>query len=349
VPLSLASLRGVRCGACGFEGPPRADVLDRLWAAQHELSRLDVRARQLDGDARAAVGRALRARVWAFVALGVGALPFVALSVVGVQMGIEHDGPIANRVSGVFFICVPSLVYATVALALLAVVGHARRRLLAVSAAIPPARPGDPAACAVCGAPLLAGGLEPIARCDYCGADNVVHPAALAQASAARAIDLGAITSTLRQRAEEAVAMARRARAASVALVVGTPFAGFFAVLAMLLLALVVEPLIALAPSPRERYAWVKTKRGACVGHMTRDGDRTRAYFGSNDRLPNPMTVEEELPRFAGPAVIGRRVRLAGGAVGRVREVLGAPVTNREQAVLDGGERGDLAGACAAP
>jgi DNA-directed RNA polymerase subunit RPC12/RpoP len=182
--LSLASLHGVRCRSCGYEGPPRPEVLERLRIAQGELSRLDQRTRQLDASAQAAIGRALRTRWGAIVVLSLGVLPFVALAVAGVAEGFEaHPGlPLANRIIGVSLTWVPLLVYACVGGILAAFVGRARRRLLAASAAIPPERPGEPVTCAVCGASLASFGTSPIARCGYCAADNVVHPAALRQA-----------------------------------------------------------------------------------------------------------------------------------------------------------------------
>jgi hypothetical protein len=115
----------------------------------------------------------------------------------------------------------------------------------------------------------------------------------------------------------------------------------------MLLGAKALEPHLALAPSPMERYAWVATKRGRCVGFISHGDGVIRAYFGGNDRLPNPMTLGELPPRFAPSALVGRKVRLADGTLGRVDHVTGAPVTNREQIVLDSGPHGDLSGACA--
>jgi hypothetical protein len=99
----------------------------------------------------------------------------------------------------------------------------------------------------------------------------------------------------------------------------------------------------------------VKTE-GAEVDHATKEVGRlavpNRARdFGGNDRLPNPSTIATDgtvPPRFAAGALVGQRLRVASGAEGVVRRVLGAPITNEEQVVLDGGENGDVAGACAA-
>lgn len=354
LPVTLASLRGVRCRACGFEGPPPPEVMQRLEVAQRELAQVDIRTRQLDAHARAAIGRALRVRWGVVIAQVVGGLPFVALGVLGIVMGIQHDGPVSNRVTGSFFINVPMILYAAVGYRLHMVVVRARKELLAACAAVPPERPGEPAACAVCGAPLLSRGVDPIVRCAHCSADNVVHPAAMAQASAMKSMDLDALTFALRSRAAGILATARRVTLATVAAVFGTPFVAFFTVLFSLLAANQLERLVRLAPLELPRYAWVETKRGGrCVGMIAREGDKTRAHFMDNDRLgPNPMTLDEDtaadLPRFAAGALVGQRVRTSSGAVGIVRGVYGAPVTNRESFVLDTGERGNVAGSCAA-
>jgi DNA-directed RNA polymerase subunit RPC12/RpoP len=331
--VTVASLRGVRCRSCGFEGPPPDEVRERLHVAQRKLTQLDVRRRQLDAHARAAIGRALGVRWGVIAALVVGGLPFVALGAVGM-----------------LFMSVPMLVYGAVGAYLHSVAGSARRDLLAACAAVPPVHPGEAAACAFCGAPLLPSGVDPVVRCQHCGADNVVHPSAMAQASARRSIDLDTLTATLARRAEAILATARRVTLATVASVVGTPVLAFVSVLGLLLTAARLERVVKIAPSELRRYAWVDTAKGRCVGLIVRDGRRTQAYFGDNDRLPNPFTLPEgsaDLPRFSATALVGERVRTASGAVGTVRGVFGAPVTNRESLVLDTGDQGHVPGACA--
>lgn len=121
---------------------------------------------------------------------------------------------------------------------------------------------------------------------------------------------------------------------------IATPFVGFASVLGVLLLAETLEPVVALAPSPLARYAFVDTKRGRCVGLIARRHGETLAHFGGNDRLPNPSTIDEgdaaELELFPATALVGRRVRLANGTEGVVTKALGAPLTNREQSAVRG-------------
>ena len=62
----------------------------------------------------------------------------------------------------------------------------ARALLVAALAAKPPARPGGPASCRACGAPLEVAAEAVVARCLYCGAENALQ-AAPVQLKAARA------------------------------------------------------------------------------------------------------------------------------------------------------------------
>jgi hypothetical protein len=184
-----------------------------------------------------------------------------------------------------------------------------------------------------------------------CGLRPALHSTPLhapdTQAATARSFDIDSIGATTALRAREVVSAASHASAMGVASVVGTPPVSFFAVLALLLFAKAVEPYIALAASPTPRYAWVATKRGKCVGLIGERDGVPQAHFGGNDKLPNPMTLDTLPPRFAPSAIVGRTMRLANGKRGRVVGVTGAPVTNREQLVLDSGAHGDLPGACA--
>lgn len=326
--------------------------MQRLQVAQRELGQLDVRTRQLDVHARAAIGRALRVRWGIIAALALGGLPFLGLTALGITMGIQHEDPLptSNRIVPVLFMSVPMLVYGVVGYLLHSRVVAARKDLLAAAAAVPPVHPGESAACAFCGAPLLPRGIDPVVRCDHCSADNVIHPAAMEQASARRSIDLDALTVTLGRRAEAILATARRVTVATVASVAGTPFVAFVTVLGLLLTAARLERVVQVAPSELTRYAWIDTEKGECVGMIVHERGLTRAYFGDNDRLPNPMTIGEgevDLPRFSARALVGKRMRTASGAEGIVRGTFGAPITNRESLALDTGGRGIVPGACA--
>ncbi|MEO8798755.1 MAG: hypothetical protein ABI551_12785 [Polyangiaceae bacterium] len=82
-----------------------------------------------------------------------------------------------------------------------------KMKLVAALAARPPSSPGGPSHCRSCGAPLLASEGGTVARCNYCGTDNLVSIATkLVKAVVGRVAGLRAIT-------EDVAASDRRARA----------------------------------------------------------------------------------------------------------------------------------------
>lgn len=352
VPLTLASVSEIRCGACRTVGPPPPDVQQWLHAAQAELLHLDVRTRQFDATARSGIRRAIRSGRGTLVGLVLGASPFVALVGYMLWQATLHSGPVINRVTAVGLLCVPLVIYGLIGRVLYGSVAEAKRRLLVISAAVPPDRPGQPSGCSLCGAPLFASGVDPIARCQHCGADSVVHPKSLAAAASRRTVDLHVIGQSVRAWAAAASNAATDARRKTALAIIVTPVAGFFSLVVLLMLAAVLEPMLQLPASDMDRYAWLETKRGRCLALMgDSDGTSRDAHFGGNDKLPNPARVPEEhaatLERIPATALVGHDVRLADGSTGVVARVFGAPITNREQFVLDNGSRGDAPGSCA--
>lgn len=352
VPLTIASVSEIRCRACRTVSTPPPDIQQWLLAAQAELFHLDARTRQFDATARTGIRRAIQSGHGTLVGLLLGASPFVALVGYITWQASLHSGPLINRITAVGLLCVPLLIYAGIGRVLYANVTEAKRRLLVIAAAVPPERPGDPLGCSLCGAPLFASGIEPIARCQHCGADSVIHPKSLAVAATRRAVDLHVIHQSVRAWTAAASHAARDARRKIGVAVVGTPAAGFFSLVVVLLLASVLEPMLKFPPSDMDRYAWVETKRGRCVALIgDSEGTSRAAHFGGNDRLPNPARIPEEhaatLELFAATHLVGHEIRLSDGSTGNVARVLGAPVTNREQFVLDDGSRGDAPGSCA--
>lgn len=90
----------------------------------------------------------------------------------------------------------------------------ARALLVAALAARPPARPGGPASCRGCGAPLTVAAQAVVVRCVYCGAENAVQVAAR-QLKAARATT-AKVASTMREAAQTDRHERQRTRAAIV-------------------------------------------------------------------------------------------------------------------------------------
>ncbi len=352
VPLTLASASEIRCRACRTVSPPPPDVQQWLLAAQAELFHLDVRTRQFDATARTGIRRAIRSGRGTVVGLLLGASPFVALLGYTLWEATVHSGPVINRVTGVVLLCVPLVIYGLIGGVLYGSVAKAKRRLLVIAAAVPPHRPGQPSGCSLCGAPLSASGVDPIVRCQHCGADSVVHPKSVAAAAAHRTVDLHVMGHSVRAWAAATSNAASDARRKTGLAVIVTPVVGFFSLVVLLVFASVLEPMLQLPADDMDRYAWLDTKRGRCLALLgDSDGSSRDAHFAGNDKLPNPARIPEEhaatLELFPATDLVGHRVRLADGSLGAVARVFGAPVTNREQFVLEDGSRGDAPGSCA--
>ena len=347
LPVTLASLRGVRCRACGYAGPAAPDIVERLAAAERALHTAGLHARQFDARARAAIVRALHAGVGVTVAIVLGGLPFALLVPLAIAVGVTSDELLASRVLGVLFIAAPAIVYAAVAVVLVRALKRARANLLEGCAAVPPERPGEPAACSLCGATIGAWGTNPIARCSFCGADNVVHPEAMARALARKTAEYGAMTLLLADRSRAIGSAARRAGALTVAAVFGAPLAGWVFGAVLIGAIAIGEKAIEPRPSERLQYAWIDTPLGKCVAKLKHEDDKTLTDFGDNERLTSGTEVLEPRERFSASAMVGQRVRVASGAQGKVRKAYGGPL-NIEMLVLEGGEEGEVAGACAA-
>jgi len=121
---------------------------------------------------------------------------------------------------------------------------------------------------------------------------------------------------------------------------VGPCSAGFFSLVALLLFASVLEPMLQLPADDMDRYAWLETKRGRCLALMgDSDGSSRDAHFGGNDKLPNPARIPEEhaatLELFPATDLVGHPVRLADGSQGtllassRLRSPIGSSSCSR--------------------
>lgn len=75
------------------------------------------------------------------------------------------------------------------------------RKLHGATLAVPPLRPGEPAACRVCGGPI--GRIDGVVRCDYCHADNVIDAKILARAGERRADAMKDDVEALQERADD--------------------------------------------------------------------------------------------------------------------------------------------------
>ncbi len=180
--------------------------------------------------------------------------------------------------------------------------GGMRRRIAVLEdswAATPPVAPGEPAACHVCGGPVVAGDDPAVARCPYCGADNLVDHDVLERVARASS----AVVTNLDRAIEE--------QASSLADVMGETHTSL---LALLVTIPIVAPVFTLASSlvvgsietpfdSSARYGFGKSygTKCACV-HPARAGDppfdpatlvakKDCHYGGKVERLVgNPLT-----------------------------------------------------------
>lgn len=152
-----------------------------MQAAAQVLGRLDVRKRQLSSSQRRALGRAGCLSAVYLVVLAVCAVPFLGVGGYGVYVALSQDDDPRIIALMVVVSLAPALVFALFAAVGLGWMRRTRRRLEVACAAILPQQAGDPALCHLCGAPLHPSGSDPIARCSYCAADNLVAPDVLAR------------------------------------------------------------------------------------------------------------------------------------------------------------------------
>lgn len=188
LPVSLATPHAITCGACGFEGKPPPDVVARLEAANEVLGREVERDRQLTDIQRRAVQVGSKGEGAVLAVSLVLTAPFLLMIASSVVRGLGMGGAEGRRllVGGCAYI--PTVVVLSV-LAWFAFrsVRAMRRELEARCAAVPPLAPGQPARCRVCGGPVSPQGVERVARCPYCRADNLLDPSVLSEQAKARA------------------------------------------------------------------------------------------------------------------------------------------------------------------
>lgn len=218
---------------------------------------------------------------------------------------------------------------------------RATSALLEACAADLPAGPSQPACCHVCGA-AIAASTEPVVRCRYCRADNVIDASIVAKAHAhrdkSRVESAETIAARLRSLRDEAK---RRATFATAAVLAG-PVLSLVAMLATS--AVLSSRRIALQG---EQFAVVQGEHGACVAKVTQYSGRVRLSYGATrTRAPEDRPNADGLVLQPASAWIGRSVRV--GATQRtatIRAAFGTP-GGSDYVDLGDGEASDLAGLC---
>ncbi|WP_438017282.1 hypothetical protein WMF18_42035 [Sorangium sp. So ce315] len=331
-PVSLASPDVMECAACHHRGPPPAEAARGLRAAAHIVFQADVRRRQLSDALRRTLVTASRRHARLLVVFALASVPitaFAALVLLGIWISDDSDGRLVT--GGMVVAAWLGTVGAGAAV--LAVVRRRQRRIEEACAARPPAAPGEPAACHVCGAPLDGGGDGVIARCGFCAADNLVAPAVLERVRARQVV----IFRSFEEAVGAELAAFGRATSGAAAAVVATALVVPVAVFIIAVLAVVIADSRRLPVDAAVRYAVVSTSVGQCVGKIASMVDGGVAVrFGGFRRaeLPEEQALAPGAPidAVSPGALIGRAVTAKGGT-GVVEEVFSSPLTGNSAEV----------------
>ncbi|WP_438006918.1 hypothetical protein WME89_51670 [Sorangium sp. So ce321] len=330
-PVSLASPDLMACAACHYRGPPPAAAAQGLRAAAHVVLQTDVRRRQLSDALRRMLVTASQRHARLLVVFALASVPitgFAALILLGLWVSPDTDGDVVTG----GMVVASWLGTVGAGAAVLALVRRRQRRIEEACAARPPAAPGEPAACHVCGAPL-GGGDGAVARCGFCAADNLVSPAVLERVRARQVV----VLQSFEQAVSAELASFGRATSGAAAAVVATalvvPVAVFILAIAAVLAREAGRPPVDAAV----RYAVVSTPLGQCVGKLSPGADGGAAVrFGGFRRaeLPEEQALAPGAPieAVSPGALVGRVVTAKQGA-GVVTEVFSSPLTGNSAAV----------------
>lgn len=337
----------MRCPGCGYLGPPPAEALRPLHHVARVLAGIDQRERQLTAAQRRTLllGRS-GSGCFVVLALLLGA-PFACLTLLTLFTLLGGRGELSDAVVGL----VPLLAFLSAVLVLGLWAKVSRAALERAAVAFPPAAPGEPASCHTCGGPVPVGA-EPLVRCAYCGADNLVEARALQRAGSRRDLILDAWEVDIER---EARATASTNRLATALLV---PAAIFFPVGAFLV---GVAVLMSIERPAVESVEYVEHTTAAgqpCIARLLRDGAGGRIDWDysppageKNESQPAPPQ-----PRtFRASSVVGRElVANRNQQMGRVVRVFTNMLDedrNEIELALPNGARASqsLAGTCSRP
>lgn len=269
----------IRCPACHYQGAPPADCVPSLQRAAQIVVGSSQRHRQLGAAQRRTLllgrGRSRRFSVLALLA----AAPLVACGGCGLVMGASLDDFLLSDVA---LMLTPIVSFVLPVTGLWLWLRSARRRLEEACVAIPPLVAGEPVTCYVCGGPLAPSGVRPLARCDWCAADNLVDPAALARAAHRQTEVVGSLEGEVERQGRVASSTARTASAMLVPAAIVVP-------LVSLLVAFVTLAVIELPAHLDDEYTEVVTPKGTCVVRVRRGSGSPTVDFEHSppDGVPN--------------------------------------------------------------
>jgi hypothetical protein len=334
----------MRCPSCGHEGPLPDDVRAQLAAAARILRTVATSKMQLTARQQRALKSSWNQALAYWSITAIAGVPLLGCGLMGSVIALGRRDP---SVTGALVVFSPLLCFA-----LVATLGHlwvrSRYRSLRIAcAALPPEAPGRPAGCHVCGAPLAAVA-EAVVRCDHCAADNVLDPAALAEAAKRRSAAFAGFETVVQREATVAGTLAGQA---TVGMILAALVAPVFALVVFFGTTIVLWH-IESPVDPAYRYGVVRTSDGDCVAHVyTRAEGKWLLGFGTHP--PAGMkSIEErssvkDLPAHTANDFVGRRVRAGkfnhppAGVIARVH---GSRFEGNEAVIA--GRDSDLRGLC---
>jgi DNA-directed RNA polymerase subunit RPC12/RpoP len=339
-PASIASPTVLRCPACRFTGPMPAEAAHHLMAAGQMLFHANVRERQLSfAQQRTLAARGSQNLVF-FLVLGVSAFPTMCMAIA--QVGVTIDEVHDDWLAGCLFLVTPFFVVVGAGLALWSWMSKRRKQLEDACTASPPAAPGEPCGCHVCGAPLTTTHASAVTRCGHCGADNVVSAPALARATARRHYILQGYEEHLRRELLTVNQVANKATMLSFASALLLPPA------TLVLLILIVLPLIMIKRpvDPDVLYVVKRLARGDCLGKVTPKRGAGRGFKLSFGAVSGNEEQYIDAPSLSGMQklhaqdLVGKRVVTKAGESGVVESVDADLITGNHANVRVGpGER----------
>ena len=352
-PLSLATPTQIACAACRYTGTPDALVVEQLGAAAAALAGLGVEARQLSAVQRRELARGRLTLGCLTVLWVVATVPFALL----LGAGVFVLAPEAAKIEGMGQHALLALAFLAPLVIVLGAGASARwllrsrlRRLEARCVAAPPAGPGEPSRCHVCGAPLVGAIDAGVVRCAYCHADNVVEHAALARQAGRHRVVLADYAREVQAHATSTSGAGAGAMVAIVAVALATPLVVVVAcALAVFGLSSIERPV-----DSRKSYVVVERAGNRCVGEVleTRPGGTRRVDMNNATRVGFPGWLELA-PTEGTPVrlveLVGRRVRIddrTGRVTGFFASALGVNMLRLADVTGDGWGPPPVAGAC---
>ncbi|MGE0326714.1 MAG: hypothetical protein AB7S68_30585 [Polyangiaceae bacterium] len=317
-PISLELPDLLDCSYCAYQGPLPPHIEQEVVAAREALWAMQAQRRQLSVRRFQAVAGVERARWLAQLSFGFvtavllccgggGAVAYLLT----VRRLTLAQAPILG------FAIVPLVFSVSVSALLFWWLKRRERRVRQIIAALPPAAPGHPARCHVCGGPVKAEARKPISRCGYCHADNLMAADVMREAAGQQVAVFSAMAQAVRQESE-----VEDWNSAAVPLLIAaggyvSPVAGVVVAVA-LYIGLLATPR---DPDPHETYAAVDVSGTRCYGRAVPllDG-RVSVELGKTfPEFDGPLILRSAaVHRVTSQSLVGREIMLDLGRSGRV-------------------------------